>query len=78
MDLAARSGYDPRAGVSLWNKMIQANKGAPPQFLSTHPSGPTRIAEIEAKLPKVQPLYAAAAKPEKRFAPPAADKAASG
>jgi len=79
MDLAARSGYDPRAGVSLWNKMIEASKGAPPQFLSTHPSGPTRIAEIEAKLPKVQPLYAAAAKPEKRFAPPApaAEKKAS-
>ena len=71
MDLAARAGYDPRAGVSLWNKMIEANKNAPPQFMSTHPSGPTRIADIEAKLPKVMPLYEAAAKPEKRFGPPA-------
>jgi predicted Zn-dependent protease len=72
MELAARAGYDPRAGVSLWRKMIDAQKGAPPQFLSTHPSGPTRIADIEAKLPKVLPLYESAAKPERRFAPPTA------
>jgi len=71
MELAARAGYDPRAGVSLWNKMLEANKSAPPQFMSTHPSGPTRIRDIEANLPKVQPLYARAAKPPRRFEPPA-------
>ena len=57
MELAARAGYDPRAGVSLWQKMSAANKGAPPQWLSTHPSGSTRIGDIEANLPKVLPLY---------------------
>ena len=57
MELAARAGYDPRSGVSLWQKMSAANKGAPPQWLSTHPSGSTRIKEIEANLPKVMPLY---------------------
>ena len=57
MELAARAGFDPRAGVSLWQKMGAASKGAPPQFLSTHPSGPTRIKDIEANLPKVEPLY---------------------
>lgn len=57
MELAARAGYDPRAGVSLWKKMSAANKNAPPQWLSTHPSGKTRIADIEANLPKVMPLY---------------------
>jgi len=72
LDLAARSGYDPRSGVSLWNKMMEANKGAPPQFLSTHPSGPTRIKDIEAKLPKVLPLYEQAQRPPQRFSPPAA------
>jgi predicted Zn-dependent protease len=71
MELAARAGYDPRAGVTLWNKMAKASEGAPPQFLSTHPSGPTRIRDIEANLPKVESLYARAAKPERRFeAPP--------
>jgi predicted Zn-dependent protease len=70
IDLAARAGYDPGAGVTLWQKMAQASKGAPPQFISTHPSGPTRIRDIEVNLPKVQPLYARAAKPDQRFAPP--------
>jgi len=57
MELAARAGFDPRSGVSLWQKMGAASKGAPPQWLSTHPSGSTRIAEIQASLPKVMPLY---------------------
>ncbi len=63
MELAARAGYDPRAGVSLWQKMAANNKGAPPEWLSTHPSGNTRIAEIEANLAKVMPLYERARKP---------------
>ena len=57
LELAARAGFNPRAGVSLWQKMSAANKGAPPQWLSTHPSGKSRIAEIEKNLPKVLPLY---------------------
>lgn len=57
MELAARAGFDPRAGVTLWQKMGAASKGAPPQWLSTHPAGKTRIAEIEKNLPKVLPLY---------------------
>ncbi len=57
MELAARAGYNPQAGVSLWNKMGAASKGAPPQWLSTHPSGASRIADIERNLPKVLPLY---------------------
>ena len=57
MELAARAGFDPRAGVSLWQKMAAASKGSPPQWLSTHPSGRTRIADIESNLPKVMPLY---------------------
>jgi predicted Zn-dependent protease len=68
MDLSARAGYSPQAGVSLWQKMGAQNKGAPPQWLSTHPSGPTRIRDIEATLPKVEPLFAKAAKPDRRFA----------
>ena len=62
MELAARAGYDPRAGVTLWQKMGAANKGAPPQWLSTHPAGGTRIADIEKNLPKVMPLYERAAR----------------
>jgi predicted Zn-dependent protease len=57
MDLAARAGYDPRAGISLWQKMSAARQSAPPEWLSTHPSSQTRIAEMEANMPKVLPLY---------------------
>ena len=57
MELGARAGYNPRAGITLWQKMANANKGAPPQWMSTHPSGSTRIAEMERNLPRVQPLY---------------------
>jgi predicted Zn-dependent protease len=62
MELAARAGFDPRAGVTLWQKMGAANKNAPPQWLSTHPAGSTRIADIQANLPKVMPLYERARK----------------
>ena len=72
MELAARAGYDPRAGVTLWQKMAAANKNAPPQWMSTHPSGPTRIRDIEVNLPKVEPLYVRAGKPERRFEAPRA------
>jgi len=77
MDIGARGGYDPRAGVSLWQKMLTASKGAPPEFLSTHPSGTSRIKEIEANLPKVMPIYEKSAKPSQRFGPPTATEARS-
>ena len=58
LELAAKAGIDPRAGISLWSKMIAASKdNAPPQWLSTHPSGPNRIKSIELHLPEVMPIY---------------------
>jgi predicted Zn-dependent protease len=72
MELAARAGYNPAAGVTLWQKMGAVSKGAPPEFLSTHPSGPTRIKDIEANLPKVEGLFERAPKPQRRFEPPPA------
>lgn len=72
LDLAARAGYRPEAGVTLWQKMMAASQGGPPQFLSTHPAGDTRIRDINAALPKVRPLYERAERPPRRFSPPAA------
>lgn len=60
LDIAARAGYDPRAGIALWQKMGMVNKNSPPQWLSTHPAGNSRIAEIRRHLPEVMPLYARA------------------
>ncbi len=57
LELMARAGYDPNAAVSVWKKMMSANQGGPPQFLSTHPSPQTRIQELQAMVPKVMPLY---------------------
>ncbi len=71
MELAARAGYDPAAGVSLWQKMMAASQGEPLAFMSTHPTGATRIRDIQARLPRVQPLYAQAPKPTQQFGPPA-------
>jgi predicted Zn-dependent protease len=75
MELAARAGYDPAAGVSLWQKMMAASRGEPLAFMSTHPTGETRIRDIQARLPRVQPLYAQASKPDRQFGPPAAKSA---
>ena len=52
MELAARAGYDPGAGVTLWQKMMKAAEGAPPEFMSTHPSGPSRIATSRTSCPR--------------------------
>lgn len=59
LELMARAGYDPHAAVNVWKKMGQQSSSSPPEFLSTHPSGQSRIADLEASLPRVMPLYAA-------------------
>lgn len=58
LDLAARAGYDPRAGVALWQKMAAMNQAQPMEFLSTHPSGKDRIQQIQKHMNQLLPLYA--------------------
>jgi predicted Zn-dependent protease len=61
IELAARAGYDPKAAVTLWEKMGKLHGGKePPQFLSTHPSPANRAARLAELAVKVEPLYAAA------------------
>jgi len=59
IQLAARAGYDPKAAVTLWEKMGKLG-GTPPEFLSTHPSPENRAARLKELGVKVQPLYEAA------------------
>ncbi|MEW5792071.1 MAG: M48 family metallopeptidase [Pseudomonadota bacterium] len=59
LDLMARAGYDPRAALSFWQKMMQATRGAgrPPELLSSHPSDQRRIRTIQAEIPRFMPIY---------------------
>ena len=61
LELSARAGYDPRAGVTLWQKMMRSNiSGRAPEFLNSHPAESSRVQQIESLLPTVIPLYEAA------------------
>src|ERR1700730_504235 len=58
--LMAKAGYDPHAARDLWVRMAELSSkgsGKPPEFLSTHPSEPTRIAQIEAWMPEAMQHY---------------------
>lgn len=68
LDYAARAGFDPRESVALWQNMMAASGGkSPPQWMSTHPSGQTRIDNLNAHmgpaLAKYQAALAAGKKP---------------
>jgi predicted Zn-dependent protease len=57
MEIAARAGYDPEAGITLWQKMAQVARGAPPTWLSTHPSNEDRVRRMKAAMKDVAKLY---------------------
>lgn len=57
VELAARAGYDPRASVSLWQKMAAVSGKSSPQWLSTHPSHETRTRDLQDYSQRVLPLY---------------------
>jgi predicted Zn-dependent protease len=70
LELAARAGYDPNSAISLWTKMNEVASGAPPAFLSDHPSNPDRMSKIQQNIPNVMGLYERAPKPDRKFGPP--------
>lgn len=57
IELAARAGYDPRASVTLWQKMEAVGKSSTPQFLSTHPSAGLRQKRLGILVEQMMPLY---------------------
>ncbi len=57
IELAARAGYDPRAAITLWDKMGKVGGKNPPQFLSTHPSPENRQRSLARMVPSVMPYY---------------------
>ncbi len=71
LEVAARGAYDPAASVSLWNKMMAASRRqGGSSFLSSHPSGPERIRQLQANIPRVQGLYQQARRGQPAGAPP--------
>lgn len=54
---AAKAGYDPRAAIGFWERMEAQKSGSPPEFLSTHPSGSTRVRKLNELMPKAYEIY---------------------
>lgn len=58
IELAAKAGYDPKAAVSLWQKMAQVSGGGgKSDFLSTHPAPEKRQAALAALVQQMEPFY---------------------
>jgi predicted Zn-dependent protease len=58
LTLMAKAGYDPAAAITFWQRMSKVSGGdKQPEFLSTHPSDETRIAQIRAWLPEATQHY---------------------
>jgi len=53
----AKAGYDPREAVKFWKRFSKMSRGAPPEFLSTHPGGSTRIGNLNKNLPEAIRFY---------------------
>jgi predicted Zn-dependent protease len=66
LELMARAGFDPRESVELWRRMSQSANGAPPEFLSTHPSEATRIGRLQNAMPDALALYTRAVEAGRR------------
>jgi predicted Zn-dependent protease len=50
--LMAKAGYDPRTAIDFWQRMAGAEQGGrPPEWLSTHPSPETRVADLQKWMP---------------------------
>ena len=61
LDLMARAGFDPRQSVALWQNMAAEGGAQPPEFLSTHPSHGTRIADLNRRMSHAMELFVEAA-----------------
>ena len=57
IELAAKAGYDPRAAITLWQKMAKVGGKGPPEFLSTHPAPENREKKLAEMVPRMMPYY---------------------
>ncbi|WP_332309137.1 M48 family metalloprotease [Candidatus Burkholderia verschuerenii] len=59
-EIASRAGYDPRAAVTLWNKIDNTTRRSDNGFIWMHPYGPDRLQDLMKRMPDMMPLYAKA------------------
>ncbi|KAE9976461.1 hypothetical protein BLS_002055 [Venturia inaequalis] len=52
--MMSQSCYDPQGAISFWGRMVKAEKGVPPEFMSTHPSSSHRVARLTEWLPEAE------------------------
>jgi metalloendopeptidase OMA1, mitochondrial len=67
--LMAAAGHHPKHSIELWQRMARAGRGAPPEWMSTHPGHETRIRRLEELQPEAMPFYdrAATKQPDRRL-----------
>ena len=66
--LMAKAGYDPRAAMPFWQRMAAGQGQGSPEFLSTHPSGETRLKQLQEWMPEALRYYQAGSKRQRRQA----------
>jgi predicted Zn-dependent protease len=57
LDFMAMAGYDPHVAVPFWERMASGGGGKPPEFMSTHPSDATRVANLNKLMPEAMKYY---------------------
>jgi predicted Zn-dependent protease len=68
--LCAKAGYDPEAGIAVWERMAHMQGSVrPPEILSTHPDPANRIDNMRKWMPKAKGYYEKSAKKENRKLP---------
>jgi predicted Zn-dependent protease len=55
--LMAKAAYDPASAIGFWERMSKIGGDKPPEFLSTHPSDQTRVAQVKEWLPEARSYY---------------------
>ena len=59
LTLMAIAGFNPEESITFWSRMAAQSSGqAPPEFMSTHPSDATRIANLKALIPEAKTMAA--------------------
>ena len=54
---SAMAGYNPQEAIPFWERMAASGGAKPPEFLSSHPSDASRIANLKINMPEAMKFY---------------------